>query len=187
MQRAGTPAPQVPSFPQQPYNNYSANAAPYGASNSPYPLSAYSGAQYQPSPTSTMPSIRGAEPNVAGGRQCSHCGTMNTPLWRRDPTTHQTLCNACGVYKQQRHTPRPSVLIEASQDDGDTGAVSDAPSDGRECSNCHTRNTSVWRRNKNGDQVCNACGVYERLNGVPRPASLGPANRTRPRTRPSQG
>ncbi|KAJ7476327.1 hypothetical protein B0H11DRAFT_2158465 [Mycena galericulata] len=165
----------------------SANPAPYGGGNSPYPPSAYSGAQYAPSPTSTMPSTRGAEPNDAGVKQCSHCGTMSTPLWRRDPGTHQMLCNACGLYLQQRHAPRPTILIVANQDDGDTGPVSDTPYDGRECSHCHTRKTSVWRRNKDGEQVCNACGVYQRLKGVPRPESLGTPNKIKPRSRPSQG
>ncbi|KAJ7493166.1 hypothetical protein B0H11DRAFT_1717848, partial [Mycena galericulata] len=100
----------------------------------------------------------------------------------RDPLTHSTLCNACAVYMQQRHTPCPTMLIVASQDDDDTGAVLDAPHDGRECSHCHTRKTSVWRRNKNGDQVCNSCGVYERLNRAQRPVSLSPT-KIKPRAR----
>lgn len=40
------------------------------------------------------------------------------------------------------------------------------------CSNCKTSNTSLWRRNTDGDPVCNACGLYFKLHGVPRPASM---------------
>ncbi|GAN07076.1 hypothetical protein MAM1_0147d06566 [Mucor ambiguus] len=28
---------------------------------------------------------------------CTQCRTMNTPLWRRGPSGHKTLCNACGL------------------------------------------------------------------------------------------
>lgn len=34
------------------------------------------------------------------------------------------------------------------------------------CSNCHTTNTTLWRRNADGEPVCNACGLYMKLHGV---------------------
>lgn len=40
------------------------------------------------------------------------------------------------------------------------------------CSNCKTSTTSLWRRNADGDPVCNACGLYFKLHGVPRPMSM---------------
>lgn len=42
------------------------------------------------------------------------------------------------------------------------------------CANCQTTTTTLWRRNANGDPVCNACGLYYKLHNVspPRP-SLG--------------
>ncbi|KAJ7679088.1 hypothetical protein DFH06DRAFT_505028 [Mycena polygramma] len=45
-------------------------------------------------------------------------------------------------------------------DDGYDWEEFEAP-DGPECSHCHTHHTSVWRRNKDGKQVCNACGLYD--------------------------
>jgi hypothetical protein len=39
------------------------------------------------------------------------------------------------------------------------------------CEHCGTDKTSLWRRR--GDRiVCNACALYEKLHGVPRPAHL---------------
>lgn len=40
------------------------------------------------------------------------------------------------------------------------------------CSNCQTNTTSLWRRNQNGDPVCNACGLYYKLHNVSRPMSM---------------
>ena len=53
--------------------------------------------------------------------------------------------------------------------------VSSTESESREptlCSNCSTNNTSLWRRTHDGLPVCNACGLFMRLHGFPRPLSL---------------
>lgn len=43
---------------------------------------------------------------------------------------------------------------------------------GATCSNCHTTNTTLWRRNNNGEPVCNACGLYYKLHQVNRPLAM---------------
>ncbi|XP_074594049.1 uncharacterized protein LOC141849566 [Brevipalpus obovatus] len=43
---------------------------------------------------------------------------------------------------------------------------------GRKCSNCDTSVTSLWRCNNKGESVCNACGLYYKLHGVPRPLTM---------------
>ncbi|KAJ7506118.1 GATA zinc finger-domain-containing protein [Mycena galericulata] len=123
--------------------------------------------------------------NSSEGKECSHCHATSTPLWRRDPRTHKTLCNACGLYLYQRHEARPQSLIavDSARPAPVGDADSDAEYDGPECSNCGTRKTSTWRRDKAGAQVCNACGVYERMNGKPRPLALR-NDKIRPRTKP---
>ncbi|KAI8876570.1 glucocorticoid receptor-like (DNA-binding domain), partial [Backusella circina FSU 941] len=40
------------------------------------------------------------------------------------------------------------------------------------CSNCHTFNTPLWRRNSHGHPLCNACGLFLKLHGTVRPLSL---------------
>ncbi|XP_014261893.1 uncharacterized protein LOC106673985 isoform X2 [Cimex lectularius] len=40
------------------------------------------------------------------------------------------------------------------------------------CSNCGTRTTTIWRRNPNGEMVCNACGLYYKLHNINRPATM---------------
>lgn len=40
------------------------------------------------------------------------------------------------------------------------------------CSNCFTQTTPLWRRNAEGQPLCNACGLFLKLHGVVRPLSL---------------
>ncbi|KAF8886950.1 hypothetical protein BD779DRAFT_542538 [Infundibulicybe gibba] len=112
---------------------------------------------------------------------CSHCRATSTPLWRREPHTLRPLCNACGLYLQQRNKHRPQELIDADIEDDSTDG-SESNLSGPECSHCHTHQTSVWRRSKTGAQLCNACGVYLRLRGKDRPLSLK-RNKIKPRSK----
>ncbi|KAG1089790.1 hypothetical protein G6F42_019882 [Rhizopus arrhizus] len=40
------------------------------------------------------------------------------------------------------------------------------------CTNCRTANTPLWRRNPQGQPLCNACGLFLKLHGTVRPLSL---------------
>ncbi|KAJ3823819.1 hypothetical protein EV361DRAFT_794093 [Lentinula raphanica] len=40
------------------------------------------------------------------------------------------------------------------------------------CTNCRTTNTPLWRRDPEGQPLCNACGLFYKLHGVVRPLSL---------------
>lgn len=37
---------------------------------------------------------------------------------------------------------------------------------GLSCANCSTQTTTLWRRNNDGEPVCNACGLYFKLHQV---------------------
>ena len=58
---------------------------------------------------------------------------------------------------------RPSSPGGSRQDD------SGAPTT---CTNCFTQTTPLWRRNPEGQPLCNACGLFLKLHGVVRPLSL---------------
>ncbi|KAG1870198.1 hypothetical protein DFJ58DRAFT_653231 [Suillus subalutaceus] len=54
--------------------------------------------------------------------------------------------------------------LKGSSDDGDQPPTS--------CTNCQTTNTPLWRRDPEGQPLCNACGLFFKLHGVVRPLSL---------------
>lgn len=75
-------------------------------------------------------------------------------------------------------TPKAAPSRKNSRPSSPTGGDSGggAPLGGDEtptlCSNCHTTNTPLWRRDPEGQPLCNACGLFYKLHGVVRPLSL---------------
>ena len=62
------------------------------------------------------------------------------------------------------NTPASTTSAAASTPNGLEGEIS--------CTNCHTKTTPLWRRNPEGQPLCNACGLFLKLHGVVRPLSL---------------
>ncbi|XP_051271692.1 endothelial transcription factor GATA-2a isoform X2 [Dicentrarchus labrax] len=129
----------------------------------------YGGSLFHPgsllggSSSSFTPKCKSKARSSSEGRECVNCGATSTPLWRRDGTGHY-LCNACGLYHKMNGQNRP--LIKPKR------RLSAARRAGTCCANCQTTTTTLWRRNGNGDPVCNACGLYFKLHNVNRPLTM---------------
>ncbi|KAJ7059666.1 hypothetical protein C8F01DRAFT_989567 [Mycena amicta] len=120
------------------------------------------------------PALAAADPNdyplnasTSSAKVCVRCGTNKTPLWRRHPQTDKPVCNACGLYFLSKQRDRPAEYWQSPPPAPSSGGPT-----GPTCANCGATVTSQWLRDKKGDQVCNACGKYERKWGTSRPASL---------------
>ncbi|KAK7038583.1 hypothetical protein R3P38DRAFT_2416837, partial [Favolaschia claudopus] len=116
--------------------------------------------------------------------ECSNCHTRHTSPSQRDSETTNTVCDDCAFYTILHGVKRPSYkakngiqqhgaqrLIQADLGAEDEGSEVASQGGGQEpeCSHCHARKTSVWRRDSQGNQVCNGCGIYEKLHLVKRP------------------
>ncbi|GFT21817.1 transcription factor GATA-6 [Nephila pilipes] len=105
---------------------------------------------------------------------------------------HQVASNACvdmaGNYTclECSHLVIPEKLVQQIKKKKKTPALS-RRSD-QKCCNCYTLSTSLWRRNKDGEFICNACGLYQKLHNRPRPINMRKDTiQTRNRNKPKNG
>lgn len=92
--------------------------------------------------------------------------------------------NTQTVEEKKSHSRQQSTAVSSNN----VGENSGPPTI---CVNCKTTNTPLWRRDENGQPLCNACQLFRKLHGSDRPVSLHNSvvkkrNRTRNKEAPKK-
>ncbi|KAG1752920.1 hypothetical protein EDB19DRAFT_1892897 [Suillus lakei] len=125
---------------------------------------------YITSSASSPPSVEGATtgPNARNQmRKIASTKRITQEIRRKKSVSSPTIGT---VPRSATSTPDLSTRdgsagnTKGSSDDGDQPPTS--------CTNCQTTNTPLWRRDPEGQPLCNACGLFYKLHGVVRPLSL---------------
>ncbi|GMT04278.1 hypothetical protein PENTCL1PPCAC_26452 [Pristionchus entomophagus] len=89
------------------------------------------------------------------------------------------------ISTQSKKNPNNGMVHHPSS--SSSGISSGQKRQGLVCSNCNGTNTTLWRRNAEGDPVCNACGLYFKLHNVNRPATMKKEGTLQTRKRKPKG
>lgn len=104
------------------------------------------------------------------------------PRTNSTPNAPQLALSAMGMRAQSSPNTPPETGFSSAEpsrpptpDAQKSGGAASGPSGNgmpTTCTNCYTQTTPLWRRNPNGEPLCNACGLFLKLHGVVRPLSL---------------
>ncbi|KAI6121580.1 hypothetical protein F5141DRAFT_1091225 [Pisolithus sp. B1] len=123
---------------------------------------------YVASTASSPPSVDGAN-SRSQNRKIASMKRVAQDIQRKKSVPGATV-NVVADSRSSTTTPDPttegssSSTVKGSSEDGEQAPTS--------CTNCQTTNTPLWRRDPEGQPLCNACGLFYKLHGVVRPLSL---------------
>lgn len=116
-----------------------------------------------PSATSIGSYDQGLPTTALSDAKCEQCGSM---LARKGNEVFCPSCCAPTTYRTVRMGPRQTKPKAAATNNANNRRT------GVTCANCSTNSTTLWRRNNEGNPVCNACGLYFKLHNMNRPLSM---------------
>lgn len=91
------------------------------------------------------------------------CDTCQSPFMRKGNDWFCPACSSYGRAMPPRMPQRQKPKAAAAPNNRRSGVS---------CANCQTISTTLWRRNNEGNPVCNACGLYFKLHNMNRPLSM---------------
>ncbi|EDW84228.2 uncharacterized protein Dwil_GK13254 [Drosophila willistoni] len=152
-----------PEYASVPYSNFHSQVIDdYGnPSNMPsgHWTSTATIGQYDP----TMVAASAGSPSTVHSLAELKCEGCQSPLVRKGHNT--AFCPSC------TYMPMPP-RVAPRQAKPKVPAAPNNRRNGVTCANCSTNSTTLWRRNNEGNPVCNACGLYYKLHNMNRPLSM---------------
>lgn len=107
------------------------------------------------------------------------------------PTLSRFIPMTQPIVNMQPPQPPPSVSVPrpVTVRPPAPAPMAESSPDGRNlvCHNCQTTVTPLWRKNEQGQHLCNACGLYSRTYGKPRPLAMKKQEGYRKRPRNKEG
>lgn len=76
------------------------------------PVAKPTSSRSEDTPRAASSSPHKGEKGAAPLKTCANCSTSQTPLWRKDASTGNIMCNACGIYYKNHGKHRPVELID---------------------------------------------------------------------------
>ncbi|KAF8556136.1 hypothetical protein OG21DRAFT_1521326 [Imleria badia] len=143
------------------------HASPTSEWSNALPSSTASPEPYITSNASSPPSVEGANNATnqrISNRKISSTNRVAQGLQRKKSTATTVALSRSATTTPELTTEGSNSTAKGSSDDGDQPPTS--------CTNCQTTNTPLWRRDPEGQPLCNACGLFFKLHGVVRPLSL---------------
>lgn len=109
-------------------------------------------------------------PGLAGRANAADRLPMSTPN-SPPPERSGRTSNFSSAAPSRASSPPASKQGSTTNLPGAAGSQADSSAP-TTCTNCFTQTTPLWRRNPEGQPLCNACGLFLKLHGVVRPLSL---------------
>jgi len=125
---------------------------------------------YNTSTASTPPSVEGTTNSRNQPRKFASTKRVDAQKKKSLPST--SIGSSLSALRSASSTPDLTSPAEVSPGQTGKGDSDDVDSTPTCCTNCHTSNTPLWRRDPEGQPLCNACGLFYKLHGVVRPLSL---------------
>ncbi|KAF9461277.1 hypothetical protein BDZ94DRAFT_1221591 [Collybia nuda] len=151
------------------YSNFHESPSSDGWGNGLGSSSTTSPEPHNASNASTPPSTEGttslgSKPSVSGRKYIPLKQGTQDSIQRRKSLSTSGSSNSPTELRSPASTPDLSGMDRGVIEEGDQAPTL--------CTNCQTTNTPLWRRDPEGQPLCNACGLFYKLHGVVRPLSL---------------
>ena len=126
---------------------------------------------------------------MGGSHECSGCPTYNNVIGEPSPKPTEAATSSTSSSHASPTAsvplPPPSVPTKteevastepAAQGKKEPAKAGDEKAghtiEALRCTNCQTTTTPLWRRDEDGNNICNACGLYQKLHGTHRPIGM---------------